>query len=257
MKIFRHFIIVFVTTFIANSIYASPIYSIDSTQSYVSAYVPNWTAYNFTPYYVSGPGAPTPPPTIVWDLAWTLENFQLSGNFQGTTEISPWNSAWAHLTITNENLQSQLPSYVQGPFLPGQITYSVLGNNVVQINNCGTSDPFYPPSSGSCLSSNVPSLSGTFDGETLALAGSSGAVTPFGSITFVGNGTVQQIVDPGPPPLLDASQYPTQWGNYQIVANVIPEPGTLPLVLIGCMLIGSLVVKQRAAKYRIPTLFFQ
>lgn len=250
MKIFSHFIVVFLATFFANSIYASSIYSIDSTQSYVSAYVPEWTAYNFTPYYVSGPGAPSPPtPTVVWDLAWTLEEFQLSGNFQGTTEVSPWEPAWDHLTITNENLQSQLPSYVQGSFLPGQITYSVLGRNVFQIDPCGINDPFYPSASGSCwYSGGTPFLSGTFDGETLALTGGSGATTPIGSITFVGTGTVQQIVDPGPPPSLDASQYPTQWGSYQIVANVVPEPGTLPLVLIGGMLlIGGLAFRQGAA----------
>lgn len=213
-----------------NSAMAGQMYSIDPTQSWVSAYVPNWTAYNYnyTPPFVAGPGAlPTPTPTVVWNLDWTLEKFQLSGTFQGVAKIDPWAPmfpGWGTLAITNESLQTQLPNYMPAFILPS-FAYTLPGGNI---------DPCGGPFIGSCgFSGGAISLAGTFTGVTLELIGTSvGAITPGGRYTF-GADPTQQIVNPGPPPYLDASQYPTQWGSYQVVANTVPEPGTIPLVLIG------------------------
>jgi hypothetical protein len=149
--------------------------------------------------------------------------------------------------MTSVSLQTQLPTYVQGFTLPGLITYSVATGNVFQLDPCGDNDPFYPSSSGLCwYAGGVPALAGTFDGKSLDLSGGSGALPPL-VIVAPGFDPQQQIADPGPPPTLDASQYPTQWNSYRIVANAIPEPGTLTLVFI-----GSLVLIRRAARYRIP-----
>ena len=249
MKLFKHLVMGFLATFFANSTHASPTYLIDPTQSYISAYAPTWTAYSYMPYFVTGPGSPPPAPTVVWDVTWAIKNFQLSGNFQGSTEISPWAPAWAHLTISDQRLHNQLPGYISnaGSILPKQITYSVLGGLVADTGPCLMADPFYPSLGGSCFyEGSIPYISGTFDGQTLAV---SVATDPRFSlpVTFLGGlGTYKQIADPGPPPLLDPSLYPTTWLSYQIVAAAVPEPGTLLLVLI-----GSLAFIRRTAKNRI------
>ena len=245
MKLFKHLVMGFLATFFANSTHANPTYLIDPTQSYISAYVPTWTAYSYMPGFVTGPGSPPPAPTVVWGVTWAIKNFQLSGNFQGSTEISPWAPAWARLTISDQSLQNPLPSYINnaGSILPKQITYSVLGGLVADPGPCLMADPFSPSLSGSCFYAGIiPYISGTFDGQTLALAGvesDSGFSPP---TTFFEPGVYKQITDPGPPPL-DPSQYPTYWLSYRIVAAAVPEPGTLLLVLI-----GSLAFIRRTAK---------
>lgn len=212
-----------------NAAVAGQMYSIDPTQSWVSAYVQNWTAYNYTPLYITGPGAPPPPtPTVVWNLDWTLEKFQLSGTFQGTAEIDPWApifSGWGAFAITNESLQTQLPNYMPAFILPNFFTYTLPGGNI---------DPCGGPFIGSCgFSGGAIALEGTFTGVTLELIGTSvGAIVPVGQYTF-GVDPTQQIANPGPPPSLDVNQYPAQWGSYQVVANAVPEPGTLPLIFLG------------------------
>ena len=248
MKLFKHLVMGFLATFFANSTHASPTYLIDPTQSYISAYAPTWTAYSYMPDFVTGPGSPPPAPTVVWDVTWAIKNFQLSGNFQGSTEISPWAPAWAHLTISDESLHNQLPGYISnaGSILPKQITYSVLGGLVADPGPCLMADPFSPSLfGGSCYyAGRIPYISGTFDGQTLALTSvesDSGFSPP--TTFYRGPGTYTQIADPGPPPLLDPSLYPTYWLSYRIVAAAVPEPGTLLLVLI-----GSLAFIRRAAK---------
>lgn len=246
MRVFIFYILAILAEFFAQSVQATPIYLIDSSQSYVSAYVPEWTAYSYTPPYIIDPNTPPPDPTILWALNWTLENFQLSGYFQGIIQISPYNPAWAHLTISNQNLHNQLPSYLTQSFeLLGQVTYSVSDGFVTQTNFC-SGDPYYPwLPSGACIWTGPPPyLSGTFDGETLDIAGGSGGLPP---VDIIAGGVYpsQQINDPGPPPPLDPSQSPTTWASYRIVATTIPEPGTFYLFLI-----GGFAFIIRSAKYR-------
>lgn len=213
--------------FSCNVAVASQMYSIDSAQSWVSAYVPNWTAYNYTPPYLTGPGAPPPPtPTVVWNLDWTLEKFQLSGTFQGAAAIDPWAPmypGWGTLAITNESLQIQLPDYLPAFALPDNIVYTLLGGSI---------DPCGGPFIGSCaFFGGAFSLGGTFDGVALELIGTSvGAVAPIGQVSL-GVDPTQQIANPGPPPHLEYP--PAQWGSYQVVANTVPEPGTVPLMFLG------------------------
>ncbi len=222
-----------------NAAFAGHIYSIDPTQSWVSAYVPSWTAFNYTPFppvLAIGELPTTPTSTIIWNLDWVLTNFQWSGTFQGDTEVSPWEPNWAHLAISNGNLQTLLPGYVTAFNLPSFITYSVPTGNVFQINPCLTDDPFYSPNSGLCISSSFPpSLAGLFGGNALELTGGAGGI-PLPVFTAIppGLGTLQQITNPGTPPI-DATQFPaaTRWASYQLVANAVPEPGTLSLIFLG------------------------
>lgn len=252
MKSFWNLIGCFLAVFAAESVYAVPMYAIDSTRSYVSAYAPNWTAYNYTPPYFTGPGAPPPPtPIVVWDLTWTLEKFGLSGNFQGATDVSPWVSAWAHLTITDVHLQNQLPTYIDGPILPWQVTYAVSDGEIQPLDGCGLNDAFGPfYYSGFCTYTNGgSSLAGTFNGATLELWGASGAIQslPITLLPYDLN-LQQRIVNPGSPPYLEANPYPTQWVSYHIVANAVPEPGTLSLILMGGLIFIRRAVNIRTAK---------
>lgn len=211
----------------SNVAVAGQMYSIDSTQSWVSAYVPNWTAYNYTPLHLTGPDAPPPPPpTVVWNLDWALEKFQLSGTFQGEAEINPWAPGWASLAITNESLQTQLPNYFPA-FVLSNFWYTVSDGD---ITDCA---PYTPFSSGSCgYSGGGISLHGTFNGLAIDLIGTSvGAIVPGGYYTY-GVDPTQQIANPGPPPHLDATLYP-HWDSYRVVANAVPEPGTFPLIFLG------------------------
>jgi hypothetical protein len=236
------FLLAILAALVTNSAPATAIYVIDPAQSYVSAYVTEWTAYSYTPPYWTGRNAPPPPdPTVVWALNWSLDTFQLSGYFQATSEISPYDPAWAHLAITNQHLQNQLPSYLTQSFvLPGQLTYSVSAGGITYSNFC-YGDPFYlypGLQSGACFTTGPPaSQAGTFDGGTLDLTGYSGGYPPSNRAAF-GADLSQQLVDPGPPPLLDPGEYPASWQSYRIVANAVPAPRTLWLVLIGgCALI--------------------
>jgi hypothetical protein len=211
--------------FSCNVAVAGQMYSIDPAQSWVSAYVANWTAYSYTPPYLTGPGAPPPPtPTVFWNLDWTLEQFQLSGTFQGAAVIDPWAPmfpGWGTLAITNASLQIQLPGYLPAFILPNGIVYTLPGGSI---------DPCGGPFVGSCgFSGGALALEGTFNGGTLKLIGTSFVAIrpPMGQFSLGG----VLIANPGPPPHLDYS--PAQWGGYQVVANAVPEPGTLPLIFLG------------------------
>lgn len=244
MQIVNRFIFGILATFVTGFVQATAVYSIDPVKSYVSSYVPVWTAYDATPLYMTGPDAPPPPaPTVTWALSWTLENFPLSGSFLGETVVSPDNPAWAHLTLTNQNLQAQLPSYITQDFvLPGQLTYLVSVGEIFLIGAC-SGDPFYPsPQWASCFTNGPPGyLTGTYDGKTLNMLSGSGGYPPIG-FDSIFNDPTRLISDPGPPPSLDPNQYPSGWAGYQIVANAVPEPGTLFLILI-----GGLVLMLRSA----------
>lgn len=158
MALFLRSIVFLLGILTASTTFASPIYVIDSAQSYVSAYVPIWTAYSYTPFYVPGPdGAPPPASTVVWDLTWSLQKFGLSGNFEGTSDLSPWEPPWAHLTITNASILNSLPSYINNAtsVLPTLITYSQTDATVADPGPC-LMDPYYPPTSVTCFYTTLP-----------------------------------------------------------------------------------------------------
>lgn len=216
---------------------------IDSSQSYVSTFVPNWTAYSVvTQPWQNREVSSTP----VWSLEWTLTEFQVSGHFWATSDISPYGTAWAHLTLSDQSIQSDLPGGMRQSFssLPmASLTYSIVDGAVADDGPCSMFDPYYPmPMGGSCSIIGSPgTLSGNFDGQTLDIVGTHGgfpAVVPIGPIFPVGS--IEPFVgDPGMPPTLDPSDYPTVWLSYRVVANVVPEPGTLSLVMLGGLWIFS------------------
>lgn len=226
---------------LSNSTLATQIFAIDSIQSYVEAYAPKWTAYMYTPYFVAGPGSSPPPSTLEWQLDWVVKRYQLSGDFAGAVDASPWTVNWAHLNLNATHLLSNVPSYVQAVTLPSQITFSLTDGSVAQIDPCRFNDPYNLPTLfgvGTCFNGGAtPTLTGMFDGQSLALTGTSGLLDTLNVIAPLTAGTIETIANPGSPPLLDPSLYPTHWLRYQVVASTVPEPATLLLILVGSMLL--------------------
>jgi hypothetical protein len=226
-------------TISCNGAIAGVIYSVDPTQSWVSAYVPTWelspfqNGWSYTDangqVVASGPNVPT------WQLTWNRATFALSGRFEGTTELSPWVPDVGHFTISQGQFNVALPSPETFDPIPLFTFFKSTGHIQFEGGACAV-DSFYPSWPGwSCTGfSNgiLPSLTGTFDGETLDIQGGTGGYfSPIFISTYVGL---------APPSSVDPSLFPQyQSYDYKIVASAVPEPGTFALALAA---LGGLMV---------------
>ena len=209
-----------------NTASAGQIYNVDPTQSYVKTYVPSWVASTSFGSFTQAPSGElvfTPG----WALQWNLTAFSLSGSFDGSVESSPWVPGVAHFGITQQEYRAGAPISA-AINLPSSLTfYQSSGDIAYDSGPCAT-DPFYPPPGPDWYCSGwstgfAPQLSGTFDGDTLNIQGDSGGF-PLLNISFYIGDT---------PPPLDPDSFTSQYFTYQIVATSVPEPSTLPLILLG------------------------
>ncbi len=215
-----------------NAAMAGQMYNIDPTQSWVKAYVPTWIPSTWgASYSIGSNGQLVQTPTLpTWQTEWNRATFSLSGSFEGITEWSPWTPGVGHFTISQGNFIVALPS--PEAFNPISIfTFDKPTGSVYYDSGPCSHDPFSGPIPGLWLcsgwSTGIPaSLSGMFDGNTLNIEGSTGGnYTSFIFSTYVGL---------TPPASVDTNNFPQfQPYEYKIVANAVPEPGTIPLILIG------------------------
>lgn len=213
-------------TFFCDAVVASPIFSIDPTQSYVKAYVPSWSLNpNSGSIFVTPDGSFISLPA--WELHWDLTSFPLSGNFVGTTEMSPWAPDVGHFVISQEAFTVDTPNSITlNP--PSSFTfYQSTGGIVYDTGPCSL-DPFYgpPPPDFYCTgfsSGYAPYMFGEFDSGTLDIQGGTGGPT-FGLFyeTYFGD----------TPPSIDPTLIPNQY-TYKIFATSIPEPSSVSLVFLG------------------------
>jgi len=171
-----------------------------------------------------GPEFPT------WELSWNLATFALSGSFEGETQWSPWVPDAGHFTISQGDFHVGIPSSETFNPIP-YFTFSKSTGHVVFSGGPCAVDSFFPPQPElhcSGLSYGSPaSIDGTFDGKTLDIQGSTGGV--YNPVVFI-----KTYVGLTPPPSVDPSLFPqSQPYGYRIVANVVPEPDTISLVLVG------------------------
>ena len=210
-----------------NVAYSGQMFSIDPTQSYIETYVPSWVS---SPSYgslklIQGGGSVYTPG---WTYQWSLARFSLSGNFDGSVELSPWVQGVGHLGITQQAYNTGAP--ILGAFHLPASTFSFYQSSGDIVYNTGPCprDPFYPaPGPGwSCTgfsAGNPAYLSGTFDGKTFDVVGDSGGYS----------NRVFQIYRGETPPPIDPATFPQQNYTYRIVANAVPEPGTFALIFLG------------------------
>lgn len=236
MQSFKVTIAAILFAFMGNGAAASVMYSIDSAQSYITAYVPSWDIKSVTPLL----GSFGTVLLVEWQLEWTIQTLNVSGTLKGMSESSPWRTGWDHLAISDMNLVDAFPDSMLGPTLPTQITYSVSNGQVWESHeggSCNQYDPFfnYPGFGFVCWSAGGTLLSGYFDGSVLDLVGNAEQLfflVPTVYQIIVGDPN-QQTLNPGSPPPVDQTLYPAQWVGYRVVANVVPEPGTIFLILVG------------------------
>ena len=218
--------------------FAGIIYNIDPSQSYIEKYVPSW---NPNPYYggfsytiITSSGDYVYYEDVVpsvWQVEWTLTKFSISGNFEGSTELSPWVPDVGHFQIAQLNVSLVDDSISPTPTfnLPSMLTFYATSGEIVNLNwGCGY-DLFYPSDGGYtlCFTSGIPpQLSGIIGSESLHIQGDSGGQTPIFIDTYTGT---------TPPDLntLDPALKTPTYYSYQIVATAVPEPGILSLIFLG------------------------
>ena len=212
------------------------VFSIDSSQSYISTYTQKWTAYyDYSQVVLEGSTVP-----IVWDLEWDVKKFQVSGTFAASTQVSTLKPEFGTVTMTQWKLDYQLPSYAAGPsstYLPwqGEISsarYVVATGALIDGGPCGLNDPLsiLYGSGSSCYSIFNPTFGGSASSTAITLSGWSGEGAPLSGSTFHSS---VLAVSPGLPPSLDESQYIKNWREYHVVASAVPEPQSLSMFLVG------------------------
>lgn len=230
------------------------VFSIDSSQSYISTYTQKWTAY----YDYSGfvlEGSPVPPAPIVWELEWDVKKFQVSGTFAASTQASTLKPEFGTVTMTQWKLDYQLPSYAAGPsstYLPWQgdsssARYVVATGALIDAGPCGLNDPLsiLYGSGSTCSSISNPTFGGSASSTAITLSGWSGGRAP---LTFsTGFHSSVLAVNPGLPPSLDESQYINNWREYHLVASTVPEPQTLTMLLVGGLVVFRTLRRRKIA----------
>lgn len=220
--------------FFLNTAMAGQMYSVDSSQSYIQAYTPSWVQNPWSGYTSLTPeGELEFVSTPVWDLVWNQTTIALSGSFDGVTQMSPWAPGVGRLVISQQTFNVSTPFPIAFN-LPTFLTFYQPSGEISYDGGPCASDPFFGPVPPGWYCSGFtngipPSLSGTFDGNTLDIQGVSGGLVPLLITQYSGED----------PPVIDASFYPQNYSaySYRIVANSVPEPDTLPLALLGIALL--------------------
>ena len=207
-------------------------YAIDPARSFVGAYVPVWKN--------AGPVDGTPD-SYQWLLEWQLTRFAVSGTFALETIESAVNPGIFRLQIGELNIRTDAPDYASFQLPPTRS----LGSNgsLAMSEDACYNDFFFTPLDGnwSCSGGSIGAIaseSGILEANELFLQGGK-------SIPFIGSAFAQDPI--APLPWSDMSPANGLY-SYTIHANVLPEPGTLALLLGGLLFVASTRLQRRKAR---------
>jgi hypothetical protein len=210
-------------------------YSIDSAQSYVSAYSPVWVNEGLSwNNAVALPGEQPGAPLYSWRLDWISVHYQLSGTFDALYVTSPVNDYSARLRLSNISLTTNAPLYADFG-LPIELSV-VAANGLYTSSRACYQDYFYIPAgiSWSCTGGTlglVAESQGSFDSRKIQLAGVQGGLGFFPFSTWGDSSTE-------PPAVTDRSSVAGLYG-YSLVAYAVPEPRGILLSLVGLLVLGA------------------
>ena len=190
------------------------IYTIDSANSYVSAYSPVWRN--------QGPLPGTSPQSYSWGLEWQLTPYAISGTFETEIVQSPFNPRVSRLQFSNIHIASMAPASA-GFSLPATLSPYGGPAHYISFSSC-SNDGFYGvPTIYSCNimgaerqdSATLTANAIHMEGELSGFPGFAWAVGP----------TI-------PPEITDLSSVAGMYA-YSIHAAAVPEPGTCLLLISG------------------------